>query len=94
MILYSFERRKRALILESKIMEIESLAQEIFTFKCKCLFQIDSKCVERIYYGTNDSINAIFSSLDRSHSPLSSKYKFIFLAYIYIELFMILQQAL
>ena len=94
MILYSFERWKRALILESKIMQIESLAQEIFTFKCKCLFQIYSKCVERIYYGTNDSINAIFSSLDRSHSPLSSKYKFIFLAYIYIELFMILQQAL
>ena len=48
MILYSFERRKRALILELKIMQIESLAQEIFTFKCKCLFQIDSKCVERI----------------------------------------------
>ena len=94
MILYSFERRKRALILELKIMQIESLAQEIFTFKCKCLFQINSKCVERIYYGTNNSINAIFSSLDRSHSPLSSKYKFIFLAYIYIELFMILQQEL
>jgi len=94
MILYSFERWKRALILESKIMQIESLDEEIFTFKCKSLFQIDSKCVERIYYGTNDSINANFSSLDRSHSPLSSKYEFIFLAYIYIELFMILQQAL
>ena len=63
-------------------------------FKCKILFQIYSKCVERIYYGTNDSINAIFSSLDRSYSPLSNKYEFIFLAYIYIKLFMILQQAL
>lgn len=48
-ILYSFERWKRALILESKIMQIESLDGEIFTFKCKCLFQIDSKYFERIY---------------------------------------------
>ena len=48
-ILYSFERCKWALILESKIMQIESLDKEIFTFKCKSLCQIDSKCVERIY---------------------------------------------
>ena len=49
MILYSFERWNRALILESKIMQVESLDEEIFTFKCRSLFQIDSKYIERIY---------------------------------------------
>jgi len=43
-LLYSFERCKCALILESKIMRIESLNhyEEIFT-------RVYFKCVERIY---------------------------------------------
>ena len=49
MILYLFERQEPTLNLESKIMRIESLDEEILTIKDKSLFQIKSECVERIY---------------------------------------------
>ena len=48
-ILYLFERWKHALILESKIMQIESLDEEILAIILKKLFQNWNKCVERIY---------------------------------------------
>lgn len=49
MILYSFERWEPTLILESKIMQIQSLDEEILTIKHRNLFQVENKCVERIY---------------------------------------------
>ena len=90
MILYSFERREHTLILESKIVQIEPLDMEKLATKVKKL----KLMYWTIYLSTSDSIHTIFNSLDRSHSPLSNKYKIICLAYMYVKLFIIFVQEI
>ena len=51
---------------------------------------IKDKYIEHNYSASSDLINMILGSLDRSQFPLSNKYKFIRVAYIYKKLLMIL----
>ena len=53
-----------------------------------------NKYTERDYWTTSDSIYLILDSLDRSRFSLSNEYEFIYLAYFYEKLSMILSWEL